>query len=162
MGLSGVVLYKVCLIAITLGSRAACSKKLTTVSKVSYGCCKRRSFCFIAEKMSPLKSSILSGLLGTNVLHFRLLFAEIINSSKSDNPIISLTCITCALSNPISFDISFNKGSALLFVTFIRITSPRFRRFNAISNSRTRSSASSSTSKSLSLRIRKEKYSSRR
>ena len=54
--------------------------------------------------------------------------------------------------------ISARRSSGAPAVIFRRITSPRRRRFSAVSNSRTRSSASSSTSRSLSRSTRKVQW----
>jgi hypothetical protein len=61
IGLSLEVRYSVCLIASTLGSRAAWRRNCTTTSKLSNGWWTRMSFSRIAAKQSPPWSRTRSG-----------------------------------------------------------------------------------------------------
>ncbi|MNC82079.1 hypothetical protein D3C75_1354460 [compost metagenome] len=61
MGLSLEVRYRVCLMAMTLGSRAACRRNWTTTSKLSNGWWISMSFSRTAAKMSPPLSRTRSG-----------------------------------------------------------------------------------------------------
>ena len=113
------------------------------------------SFWRIAAKMSPSKSCTRSGIRGVNGGQSRSCRPARVSSARSAMPISPGISITSSSPTPSACTIVRRRSAGAAEVIVSWITSPRRRRFSAVSNSRTRSSASSSTSRSLSRSTRK-------
>ena len=84
-----------------------------------------------------------------------------VSSARSAMPIRPGISMTSPAPTPSACTIRRRRSAGASAVMVSWITSPRRRRFSAVSNSRTRSSASSSTSRSLSRRTRKAQWPSK-
>ena len=158
MGESPDVRYRVCLIASTRGSAAACSMKACTdVLNESYGWCSSTSLARIAAKMSPCWERSVgarSGWVdGTNGGSFR---SDRSRSASRNSPVRSSgvgsrnTSFACTPSSRVSRS---STRSGMSSATSRRTGGPNRRRVSSFSRAVSRFSTSSSSTSRSSLRV---------